>query len=130
MQEHQKLVARLAKNDTDDVEEIDGRRIYKIYMSYNVYLRNSLMDHIERNKDIERIYIMLRKISVIDLLTYETQNTNIANIVQKVINKDKNYNNAVSGVTSKEIKIDILKNKKQNLIDELKQLKLSSNVNL
>lgn len=41
------------------------------------------------------------------------------------MNKDKNYNNAVAKVTSKEIKIDILKNKKQNLLEEYNKLKNS-----
>jgi hypothetical protein len=64
MHEHQKLVAKLAKNDTDDVEEIEGRKLYRIYNSFNKFLRISLVDHIERNINNERIYLMLKKITV------------------------------------------------------------------
>jgi len=64
MQEQQKLVAKLAKNNTDDVEEIDGRKIYRLYVSYNKFLRNSLQDHLEKNITNERIYLQLKKISV------------------------------------------------------------------
>jgi len=49
----------------------------------------------------------------------------MASIVDKILNKDKNYNNAVSIVTSKEIKLNILKNKKHNLLEEVKTLKLA-----
>jgi hypothetical protein len=50
-------------------------------------------------------------------------------IVDKVLNKDKNYNNAVSNATTKEIKIDILKNKKLVLSEELSSLKNLSIIN-
>ena len=54
----------------------------------------------------------------------------MADIVDKVLNKDKNYNNAVSFVTSKQIKIDILKNKKINLLVEYTQLNLTSKISI
>ncbi len=64
MQEHQKLVARLAKNDTDDFEEIEGRKLYRIYLSYNKFLNKSLDEYLEKHKEHERIYILLKEITV------------------------------------------------------------------
>jgi len=45
-------------------------------------------------------------------------------IVEKVMNKDKNYNRSVAIATSKEIQIDILKQKIEKLLNEQKEMKL------
>jgi len=64
MHEHQRLVAKQAKNNTDDLEEIEGRKYYRVYESYNKFLRMSLLEHMEKFKLYEKIYIELRKITV------------------------------------------------------------------
>jgi len=64
MKEHQKVVAKLAKNDTDDLDEITGRKNYALLMSYNKFTRRSMIDHSDRNENSENTFMAIKKILV------------------------------------------------------------------
>ena len=67
MKEHQKVVAKLAKNDTDDLDEITGRRDYDLLRSYNKFTRRSMIDQTIRNEVSENTLLSIKKILVLIL---------------------------------------------------------------
>ena len=71
------------------------------------------------NESLESTFQKIKKITGI---------TNIKNIVDKVCNKDKNYNLSVSIVNEREIKLGMMKEKIKHFDDELKLLNNSSSI--
>jgi len=64
MKEHQKKVAMIAKNDTDDLDEVTGRKHYDLLKSYNRFIRRSMIDHTSKSENSENTLMAIKKILV------------------------------------------------------------------
>jgi len=64
MKEHQKIVAKIAKNDTDDLDEVTGRKHYDLLKSYNRFIRRSMIDQTSKSENSENTLMAIKKILV------------------------------------------------------------------
>ena len=97
--ERQLKIAQEAKNDSQDKQEVELRKQLGILRLYNKYLRNKMDIELASNEKLEETYQKIR----------DTVGTsNLKTIVEKMIYKDKRYNDCVARVAEYESGIEIL----------------------
>ena len=115
--EKQLKISLSAKLDNQDKSEVDKRRVLHLTKLYNKFLKHRMLEEIKKNDYLETIYQNIKKI---------TAQSDLNGIVNKILNKDKDYNLAVSMVTECETKIGITKKKIEELKVRLDDLKNES----
>lgn len=88
-------------------------------MFLNKFLKRKIQKERLDNLTLESTFQEVKKITGI---------TNIKNIVDRVTNKDKDYNNCVAKVSQRETKINILKDKIAKLDRDFTELKNSASI--
>ena len=111
---NQERIAEQAKNDTQDKQEVEKRKVLNLCKVYNKFLRKKIESQLKDNEELEKTFQKIKAITGI---------SNLKVIVDKILNKDKDYNNTVSKVTEKEYYIDSLKTDIKNLEEEYKKLR-------
>ena len=97
--ERQLKIAQEAKNDSQDKQEIELRKQLGYLRLYNNYLRNKMDIELAANEKLEDTYQKIRDIC---------GTSNLKAIVEKMIYKDKRYNDCVARVSEYESSIEIL----------------------
>jgi len=86
---------------------------------FNKYLKRKIEKERKDNENLEETFQNIKKITGI---------SNVKQIVERIGNKDKDYNNCVAKVNEKEIKISILKNQINSLNQDFIRLKSEASV--
>ena len=115
--ERQLKIAQEAKNDSQDKQEVELRRQLGYLRLYNKYLRNKMELELTSNEKLEETYRKIRDI---------VGTPNLKTIVEKMIYKDKRYNDCVARVAEYESGIEILDKDIAEL--ELKVVELKNEV--
>ena len=97
--ERQLKIAQEAKNDSQAKQEIELREQLGYLRLYNNYLRNKMDIELAANEKLEDTYLKIRDIC---------GTSNLKAIVEKMIYKDKRYNDCVARVSEYESSIEIL----------------------
>ena len=97
--ERQLKIAQEAKNDSQDKQEIELRKQLGYLRLYNKYLRNKMDIELAANEKLEDTYQKIRDIC---------GTSHLKAIVEKMIYKDKRYNDCVARVSEYESSIEIL----------------------
>ena len=112
--ERQKKIAEEAKNDSADKQEVEKRKQLGLLKLYNKYLKTKMEKVLKENEKIEEVYIAIRDICGTNSLKI---------ITERILNKDKKYNENVSKVSTLQNKIEILEIDNAELEKELITLK-------
>ena len=112
--ERQKKIAEEAKNDSADKQEVEKRKELGLLKLYNKYLKTKMEKVLKENEKIEEVYIAIRDICGTNSLKI---------ITERILNKDKKYNENVSKVSTLQNKIEILEIDNAELEKELITLK-------
>jgi DNA repair exonuclease SbcCD ATPase subunit len=119
--EKQKKIAQEAKNDTQDKQEVEKRKQYFLMRLFNKYLKRKIEKERKDNEKLEETFQNIKKITGI---------SNVKQIVEKIGNKDKDYNHCVAKVNDKEIKIQILREQIKKLNEDYVNLKNEATVDV
>lgn len=111
---NQERIAQQAKNDTQDKQEVEKRKLLHLNKLYNNYLRKKVEMSLKDNEELEKTFQKIKSITGI---------TSMKVIVDKILNKDKDYNSSVLKITEKEDVIDRLKEEIKGLEEKYKELK-------
>jgi hypothetical protein len=68
--EKQLRIAQEAKNDTQDNQEVDKRKVLSLCMLFNKYLRKKMEKELKDNKKLEETFQTIKDITVILILFY------------------------------------------------------------
>ena len=112
--ERQKKIAEEAKNDSADKQEVEKRKELGLLKLYNKFLKTKMEKVLKENEKIEEVYIAIRDICGTNSLKI---------ITERILNKDKKYNENVSKVSTLQNKIEILEIDNAELEKELITLK-------
>ena len=112
--ERQKKIAEEAKNDSADKQEVEKRKQLGLLKLYNKFLKTKMEKVLKENEKIEEVYIAIRDICGTNSLKI---------ITERILNKDKKYNENVSKVSTLQNKIEILEIDNAELEKELITLK-------
>ena len=112
--ERQKKIAEEAKNDSADKQEVEKRKELGLLKLYNKYLKTKMEKVLKENEKIEEVYIAIRDICGTNSLKI---------ITERILNKDKKYNENVSKVSQLQNKIEVLELDNAILEKELTSLK-------
>ena len=112
--ERQKKIAEEAKNDSADKQEVEKRKELGLLKLYNKYLKTKMEKVLKENEKIEEVYNSIRDICGTNSLKI---------ITERILNKDKKYNENVSKVSTLQNKIEILEIDNAELEKELITLK-------
>ena len=112
--ERQKKIAEEAKNDSADKQEVEKRKELGLLKLYNKFLKTKMEKVLKENEKIEEVYIAIRDICGTNSLKI---------ITERILNKDKKYNENVSKVSTLQNKIEILEFDNAELEKELITLK-------
>ena len=112
--ERQKKIAEEAKNDSADKQEVEKRKELGLLKLYNKFLKTKMEKVLKENEKIEEVYIAIRDICGTNSLKI---------ITERILNKDKKYNENVSKVSTLQNKIEILEFDNAELEKELTSLK-------
>jgi chromosome segregation ATPase len=88
---------------------------------FNKYLKRKIEKERKDNERLEETFQNIKKITGI---------TNVKNIVEKIGNKDKDYNHCVANVNDKEIRISILREQIKKLNQDFIMLKNEASVDI
>lgn len=88
---------------------------------FNKYLKRKIEKERKDNERLEETFQNIKKITGI---------TNVKNIVEKIGNKDKDYNHCVANVNDKEIRISILREQIKKLNQDFIMLKNEATVDI
>jgi len=111
---NQERIAQQAKNDTQDKQEVEKRKVLHLNKLYNNYLRKKVEMSLKDNEELEKTFQKIKSITGI---------TNMKIIVDKILNKDKDYNCSVLKISEKEEVIDKLNEEIKSLEEKYKSLK-------
>lgn len=104
-------IADKAKNESADKQEEQKRKQLMLIKFYNIYLDNEMQDYLTKNQKLEETYRQIRDIC---------GTPSLKTITDKILYKDKKYNESVQEVSVKLNKIETLEKdiaeKKQELI--------------
>ena len=119
----QKQIANEAKNSNNDKEEINKRHILHLLYLFDNFLNKKMNMKLYENIELEDVF---RKIKLY------SGTSNLKLIVDKIIQKDKNFNYTINKVIRKEKeKLDILIQKDEDLLRKyLENQETYSNVSL
>ena len=112
--ERQKKIAEEAKNDSADKQEVEKRKQLGLLKLYNKFLKTKMEKVLKENEKIEEVYNSIRDICGTNSLKI---------ITERILNKDKKYNENVSKVSKLQNKIEILEIDNAELEKELITLK-------
>ena len=112
--ERQKKIAEEAKNDSADKQEVEKRKQLGLLKLYNKFLKTKMEKVLKENEKIEEVYNSIRDICGTNSLKI---------ITERILNKDKKYNENVSKVSTLQNKIEILEIDNAELEKELITLK-------
>ena len=112
--ERQKKIAEEAKNDSADKQEVEKRKELGLLKLYNKFLKTKMEKVLKENEKIEEVYIAIRDICGTNSLKI---------ITERILNKDKKYNENVSKVSQLQNKIEVLELDNALLEKELTALK-------
>ena len=112
--ERQKKIAEEAKNDSADKQEVEKRKQLGLLKLYNKFLKTKMEKVLKENEKIEEVYNSIRDICGTNSLKI---------ITERILNKDKKYNENVSKVSTLQNKIEILEIDSAELEKELITLK-------
>ena len=112
--ERQKKIAEEAKNDSADKQEVEKRKELGLLKLYNKFLKTKMEKVLKENEKIEEVYNSIRDICGTNSLKI---------ITERILNKDKKYNENVSKVSTLQNKIEILEIDNAELEKELITLK-------
>ena len=112
--ERQKKIAEEAKNDSADKQEVEKRKELGLLKLYNKFLKTKMEKVLKENEKIEEVYIAIRDICGTNSLKI---------ITERILNKDKKYNENVSKVSQLQNKIEVLELDNAILEKELTSLK-------
>ena len=112
--ERQKKIAEEAKNDSADKQEVEKRKELGLLKLYNKFLKTKMEKVLKENEKIEEVYNSIRDICGTNSLKI---------ITERILNKDKKYNENVQKVSELQNKIQILEIDNAELEKELTSLK-------
>ena len=112
--ERQKKIAEEAKNDSADKQEVEKRKELGLLKLYNKFLKTKMEKVLKENEKIEEVYNSIRDICGTNSLKI---------ITERILNKDKKYNENVSKVSQLQNKIEVLELDNALLEKELTALK-------
>ena len=117
----QKLIAQEAKNSNNDKEEINKRHILHLLYLLDNFLNKKMNMKLNENIKLEEVF---RKIKLY------SGTSNLKLIVDKIIQKDKNFNYTINKVIRKEKEKQDIEKRINELNKKLNELKSSIVINL